>query len=205
MSSRSIAATVPRTRGSSAVRKPTRGISSRLASSSLLPKLCVKVLRSLSNPSPQIVACMRSRTFRQVSSGAWKLNRSASRTVRSRATQAMIDPETRLDAIRHVKIRGGQIEAVSERPLDGQLVVDANGLVVAPGFIDWHVHGQSILADRVLAFDGVTTSLELEMGLLPLGRWYDIQAATGRVLNYGAASSWGFARVATLEDIPLSM
>jgi N-acyl-D-glutamate deacylase len=121
------------------------------------------------------------------------------------ANGRVIDPATRLDAVRHVKIRGNQIEAVSERPLDGQLVVDVNGLVVAPGFIDWHVHGQSILSDRVLAFDGVTTSLELEMGILPLRRWYDIQAATGRVLNYGAASSWGFARVSTLEGIPLSM
>ena len=120
------------------------------------------------------------------------------------ANGRVIDPESKLDGIRNVKIKGGQIEAVSEGPLDGQLIVDANGFVVAPGFIDWHVHGQSILADRVLAFDGVTTSLELEMGLLPLGRWYEIQATTGRVLNYGAASSWGFARLATLEDVPLS-
>jgi N-acyl-D-glutamate deacylase len=119
------------------------------------------------------------------------------------ANGRVIDPETKLDAVRNVKIKGGQIAAVSEAALDGQLVLDASGLVVAPGFIDWHVHAQSILADRVLAFDGVTTSLELEMGMLPLGRWYDIQAVTGRVLNYGAASSWAFARVATLEDISL--
>jgi N-acyl-D-glutamate deacylase len=116
----------------------------------------------------------------------------------------VIDPQTGLDAIRDVKIGGGQIETVSEKPLDGQSIINASGLVVAPGFIDWHVHGQSILSDRVLAFDGVTTSLELEMGILPLGRWYDIQTATGRVVNYGAASSWGFARVAALENIPLS-
>jgi N-acyl-D-glutamate deacylase len=120
------------------------------------------------------------------------------------ANGRVIDPETKLDAIRNVKIRGDQIEAVSETPLDGPLIVDAKGFVVAPGFIDWHIHGQSILADRVLAFDGVTTSLELEMGMLPLGRWYDIQATTGRVLNYGASSSWAFARLATLEDVPLS-
>ena len=120
------------------------------------------------------------------------------------ANGRVIDPETKLDAIRNVKIRDGRIETISEAPVDGQLVVDASGLVVAPGFIDWHVHAQSILADRVLAFDGVTTSLELEMGMLPLGRWYDIQATTGRVLNYGAASSWAFARLATLENIALS-
>ena len=90
MSSCSIAAVVPRSRGSSGGRKPTSGIRSKLASSSLLPKLCVKVLRLVSNPSSQIVMCMRSRTCRQRSSGACNLNRSASRTVRSRATHAMI-------------------------------------------------------------------------------------------------------------------
>src|SRR5262252_2584634 len=70
--------------------EPTRGINSRLASSSLLPKFCVKVLRLLSNPSSQIVVCMWSRTRRHRSSGAISLKRSASRTVRSRATHAMI-------------------------------------------------------------------------------------------------------------------
>ena len=63
MSSRSIAATVPRTRGSFAGKKPTTGSNSKLASSSLLPKLCVKVLRLSSNPRLQIVACMRLREF----------------------------------------------------------------------------------------------------------------------------------------------
>jgi N-acyl-D-glutamate deacylase len=44
--------------------------------------------------------------------------------------------------------------------------VDVKGLVVAPGFIDWHAHGQNTLADRVQAFDGVTTAPELEAGML---------------------------------------
>jgi N-acyl-D-glutamate deacylase len=53
------------------------------------------------------------------------------------------------------------------------------------------------------AFDGVTTALELEAGMLPIGRWYDLQAESKRVLNYGASSSWGIARIVTLEGIPL--
>lgn len=114
----------------------------------------------------------------------------------------VIDPESNLDAVRNVGIKSRQIAAVSTAVLDGQVVVDASGLVVAPGFIDWHAHGQNTLADRVQAFDGVTTSLELEAGMLPIDRWYHLQAGK-RVLNYGAASSWGIARIATLEDIPL--
>lgn len=53
------------------------------------------------------------------------------------------------------------------------------------------------------SFDGVTTSLELEAGMLPIDRWYDLQTKSKRVVNYGAASSWGIARMATLEEIAL--
>jgi N-acyl-D-glutamate deacylase len=83
----------------------------------------------------------------------------------------VIDPETKLDAVRNVGIKDGRIAMVSTTALKGQVVVDATGLVVAPGFIDWHSHGQSTLADRMQAFDGVTTTLELEAGMLPIGRW----------------------------------
>ena len=72
------------------------------------------------------------------------------------------------------------------------------GLVVAPGFIDLHAHGQSIPADRMQAFDGVTTSLDLEAGVMPVGSWYRRQAAQGRVLNYGASTNWAFARIGAM-------
>ena len=114
-----------------------------------------------------------------------------------------IDPETQLDAIRHVAIKDGTIVAISDAPLQGRVVVDATGLVVAPGFIDWHAHGQNTLADRVQAFDGVTTALEFEGGMLPIGRWYDQQARSHRVVNYGASSSWVIARIVALEGMPL--
>ena len=54
----------------------------------------------------------------------------------------VVDPETGLDAVRHVGIRDGAVVAVSESPLIGAVTVDATGLVVAPGFIDLHAHGQ---------------------------------------------------------------
>ena len=119
------------------------------------------------------------------------------------ANGRVIDPETKLDAVRSVGIKDGRIAAVSSAALKGQVVVDATGLVIAPGFIDWHAHGQNTLADRVQAFDGVTTALEFEAGMLPIGRWYDLQARSKRVVNYGASSSWGIARMVTLEGLPL--
>jgi N-acyl-D-glutamate deacylase len=72
-----------------------------------------------------------------------------------------IDPDSQLDAVRSIGIRGWKIAAISAAPLQGKQVIDASGLVVAPGFIDLHVHGQNDENYRVYAADGVTTALEL--------------------------------------------
>ena len=53
----------------------------------------------------------------------------------------VMDPESGLDAVRNVGIRDGRIEAIGEDTLHGTRTIDATGLVVAPGFIDLHVHG----------------------------------------------------------------
>ena len=70
----------------------------------------------------------------------------------------VMDPETGLDAIRYVGIRGETIVAISEEPLQGETMIDATGLVVAPGFIDLHAHGQSNRANEFQARDGVTSA-----------------------------------------------
>ncbi len=112
----------------------------------------------------------------------------------------VIDPESGHDAIADVAVRSGQVEAIGASLGTAERTIDATGLVVAPGFIDLHAHGQSIPADRMQAFDGVTTALELELGVLPVASWYDEQAHAGRVLNYGASTGWVFARIATMTS-----
>ncbi len=107
----------------------------------------------------------------------------------------VVDPETGRDEIADVGVTGGRITRVGAIPAHaGGHRVQATGKVVCPGFIDLHAHGQSVAADWMQAFDGVTTTLELEVGVLPVKAWYERQQAAGRVLNYGASASWIFAR-----------
>jgi N-acyl-D-aspartate/D-glutamate deacylase len=89
------------------------------------------------------------------------------------ANGRVIDPESNTDGIRHVAIRNGSIAAVSETPLTGRQMLDATGLVVAPGFIDLHQHGHTPADYERKAADGVTTALELEVGTADIDRWYD--------------------------------
>lgn len=110
----------------------------------------------------------------------------------------VIDPESQLDAIRNVGIRGKVIETISTKPLKGNRIIDAKGLIVSPGFIDIHSHSFELPGQRMQAFDGVTTALELESGVLPVSEWYELQKTEGRVLNYGTSASWTFARISSM-------
>src|SRR3954452_20697615 len=110
----------------------------------------------------------------------------------------VVDPASGMDAVGDVAVVDGKISAVGSGLGSSERVIDATGLVVAPGFIDLHAHGQSIPADRMQAFDGVTTTLDLEAGVLPVASWYRRQASRGRVLNYGAAVNWAFARIGAM-------
>ena len=96
----------------------------------------------------------------------------------------VMDPETGLAAMRNVGIEGGTIVAISEEPLEGTVIVDASGLVVAPGFINLHAHGQDPVSNRLQAQDGVTTALEMEIGVYPVGAW--LASREGKaVIHYG--------------------
>ncbi len=106
----------------------------------------------------------------------------------------VIDPETGLDAVRDVGIHGDTIVRVSAEPLRGKRVLDVRGLVVAPGFIELHQHDFLPGTDRVLALDGLTTALELEVGVPDVGRF--IAAHRGKSLvHFGASASYYIARL----------
>ena len=105
----------------------------------------------------------------------------------------VMDPETGLDAVRNVGIRDGKIVRIASETLSGRRVIHAGGLVVAPGFIDLHQHGQDLASQSVKALDGVTTALELEIGAPDVARF--LKAKEGHsLIHYGTAASHVAAR-----------
>ncbi len=106
----------------------------------------------------------------------------------------VVDPESHLDGVRHIGIAGGRIQVISATPLEGRATIDAAGLVVAPGFIDLHSHGQDAENYRFKAMDGVTTALEMEVGTADVDPWYDKRKSQS-LINYGV----------TVGHIPLRM
>ncbi|WP_109468670.1 amidohydrolase family protein [Albibacillus kandeliae] len=116
----------------------------------------------------------------------------------------VMDPETGFDEVCDLAVSGDTIAKIGKVEGAAAREIDATGLIVAPGFIDLHAHGQSVAADRMQAFDGITTTLELEVGALPVAGWYDRHAKLPRPLNYGTAVAWIFARKVALGALELN-
>jgi N-acyl-D-aspartate/D-glutamate deacylase len=111
----------------------------------------------------------------------------------------VMDPESTLDAVRHVGIQNGKIASISTTPLASPRVIDAKGLVVAPGFIDLHAHGQDLENQRYQAMDGVTTALELEVGAGEIEEWYRVREGK-RLIHSGVSMGHLPARIGALRD-----
>ena len=111
----------------------------------------------------------------------------------------VMDPQTKLDAVRNVGITAGKIAALSATPLDGKRTIDAKGLIVAPGFIDLHWHGREPASDKSEAMDGVTSSLELEIGTADVEGWY--RAREGKsLIHHGVSAGHPPVRMEVMHD-----
>ena len=120
----------------------------------------------------------------------------------------VIDPASGTDRIADVLIEGDRVSAIrpdltadSETAKTADVVIDVTGLIVGPGFVDLHSHVHSIAGQRLQAFDGVTTSLDLEAGLMPVADGYATAANEGRPLHYGFSASWSSARGKALAGV----
>lgn len=115
------------------------------------------------------------------------------------ANGRVMDPESGLDGVRNIGISGGKIRAISRDALQGKTTMDANGLVVAPGFVDSHQHGQDAENWAAKAADGVTTALELEVGVADIDGWYGGREGKA-LINYGASAGHIPVRMVVMHD-----
>jgi imidazolonepropionase-like amidohydrolase len=111
----------------------------------------------------------------------------------------VMDPASQLDAVRNIGLMGGRIAVITTQAIRGRDTVDARGLVVAPGFIDLHAHGQTPETYRFYSLDGVTTSLELELGTSDVAAWYRERSA-GERINYGVSVGHIKVRMSVMHD-----
>jgi hypothetical protein len=111
----------------------------------------------------------------------------------------VIDPESRFDGEADVLIAGGKIAAVGGRNAEGRSVIDATGLVVAPGFVDLHSHAQDPAGLRLRVCDGVTAAFDLEAGRSPISAAYAQAEADGSPIHFGFSASWTAARMHELH------
>jgi len=111
----------------------------------------------------------------------------------------VMDPASGLDAVRNVGIQNGRVAIITTNAISGGDTIDATGLVVAPGFIDLHAHGQTPETYRFQAADGVTTALELELGTADVAAWYR-ERDPGQLINYGVSIGHIKVRMAVMHD-----
>ncbi len=116
------------------------------------------------------------------------------------ANGRVIDPETQFDEVANVGIKDGRIVAITKEALTGKETVDATGKIVAPGFIDTHFHFQKPIGYSLGLRDGLTSSMDLEMGCAGsyIDRWYKDREGVTQA-NYGIAVSHEFARAMFID------
>ncbi|RPI28859.1 MAG: D-aminoacylase [Acidobacteria bacterium] len=108
-----------------------------------------------------------------------------------------------------VAIRNGRIAAIGSLclpgPCDAKRTIDAQGLVVAPGFIDVHTHADSGVQRNPGAanyvFDGVTSVIAGNCGGSPsdLGNFFSDLRQRGISINFGSLIGHGTVRSAVMR------
>lgn len=98
----------------------------------------------------------------------------------------VMDPASGMDAVRNVLIQDDQVVAVTDEEVDADRVIDASGLVVAPGFVDILARMRpDETAYRHKVKDGVTTVVSMHGGPVETAEWYGEFEGTDPLVNYG--------------------
>lgn len=111
----------------------------------------------------------------------------------------IMDPNSGMDTISNIGISGGVIAEISPSALEAEEVFDASDQVVCPGFIDLHCHPQDTQIFEVQALDGVTTTLELEVGAGDIEEFYSRWRGRATI-NFGASIGHIPVRMKVMND-----
>ncbi len=106
----------------------------------------------------------------------------------------VINPETDLDSTLNIGIRGGTIEVLTSQQLQGRKIINAQGLVVTPGFIDILSYDPNPVGVWNKLADGVTTNLAMHGGTSNPKAWYANYERQHVPLNFGASFFYTEAR-----------
>ncbi len=96
----------------------------------------------------------------------------------------VIDPETGMDRVVYLGINANKIAAVSAVQIRGHKVINGNGLIVGPGFIDIAAHAIRRFDQDIYLSNGVTTVLDFSVGQ---NAGYDFETIERPMLNIGVA------------------
>lgn len=110
----------------------------------------------------------------------------------------VMDPETGMDRPgMNVGIKGAAIAVVTAEPLagKGKMEINADGMAIAPGFIDVLSYDPNNYGVWYKVADGVTTNLAMHGGAVEPLKWYERFARQGSPINFGAGFFYNSARL----------
>lgn len=119
----------------------------------------------------------------------------------------VIDPANKIMSKLNIGINEGKIAAVTTNELEGKKIIDCEGYVVSPGFIDMHMHEDPIESSRIgfkhcislsMLRMGVTTAIGGNCGLGPSDpiEYLSLADMLGYPINIGLLSSHSNLRAA---------
>ncbi len=88
----------------------------------------------------------------------------------------------------NIGIIGSKVEKITKEELKGEKVIDADGLVISPGFVDLISYDPNSVGIELKVLDGVTSNLAMHGGTEDAVSWYRAWEKNGVLANFGASS-----------------
>lgn len=107
----------------------------------------------------------------------------------------VIDPASQIQSKLNIGIKNGIVASLSLEPLHGEIVIDADGLIVAPGFVDMHMHEDN--------YDGHNDQFSVKIfnSMLRMG----VTTAIGGNCGIGSSNPAAYLDAADRQGLPVNI